>query len=358
MFVAWRDLRFARGRFALMGSVVALVTALVVLLSGLTAGLTRESTSAIAGLHADHVAFTTPAPGQSPSFTASTVRASQWRRWAAVPGVTDATPLGISTVRAAAGDRAAALSAFGVPAGAPIASAARQVAPGRVVLSTGAADALGAKPGAPVTIAGQPLTVAAIDGDASFAHTPVVWTTLADWQRLVPGPAGARATVVALRTTAGADLAAADRRLGTDAVTRSDALDAIDGHAAENNSLQMMRGLLFAISALVIGAFFAVWTVQRAGDLAILRALGAPVRALLRDALGQALVLLLAGTATGALAATLAGALAAGAVPFVLDAGTVLVPVAVTIVLGLGGAALSVRRIGSIDPLQALGSVR
>jgi hypothetical protein len=36
-----------------------------------------------------------------------------------------------------------------------------------------------------------------------------------------------------------------------------------------------MRGFLFAISALVIGAFFTVWTIQRGGDVAVLKALGA-----------------------------------------------------------------------------------
>ncbi|GHH86333.1 hypothetical protein GCM10018793_57800 [Streptomyces sulfonofaciens] len=39
MFLALRDLRFARGRFALMGAVVALIAVLGVLLSGLASGL-------------------------------------------------------------------------------------------------------------------------------------------------------------------------------------------------------------------------------------------------------------------------------------------------------------------------------
>ncbi len=47
MFLAVRDIRFAKGRFALMGSVVALITLLLVMLSGLTAGLGNQSTSAI-----------------------------------------------------------------------------------------------------------------------------------------------------------------------------------------------------------------------------------------------------------------------------------------------------------------------
>ncbi len=49
----------------------------------------------------------------------------------------------------------------------------------------------------------------------------------------------------------------------------------------------MMRGFLFAISALVIGTFFTVWTIQRNGDVAVLKAPGASTPNLLKDALGQ-----------------------------------------------------------------------
>ena len=47
MFVALRDLRFARGRFVLIGSVVALITVLVGFLSGLTGGLATQNISAV-----------------------------------------------------------------------------------------------------------------------------------------------------------------------------------------------------------------------------------------------------------------------------------------------------------------------
>ncbi|NEC20873.1 ABC transporter permease, partial [Streptomyces parvus] len=100
MFVAWRDLRFAKGRFALMGSVVVLITLLVGLLSGLTAGLARENTSAVTGLDADHLAFAAPPDGQAESFADSTVREDDWRAWAARPGVAAAQPVGIRTLNA------------------------------------------------------------------------------------------------------------------------------------------------------------------------------------------------------------------------------------------------------------------
>ncbi|MFJ1925391.1 MULTISPECIES: ABC transporter permease [unclassified Streptomyces] len=360
MFVAWRDLRFARGRFALMGTVVVLITLLVGLLSGLTAGLARENTSAVTGLSADHLAFAAPPDGQSVSFTNSTVEESAWRSWAGRPGVEKAQPLGIRTVDAAAvaGERTAAVSAFGVEPDSGLAPSGTPVGPGKVVLSAQAAEDLSARTGDRLRLGGTDVTVAAVAGDASYSHTPVVWTALADWQRLGADGA-ARATVIALTTTDGADLAAGDRAAGTSTLTLDGSLTAIGSYQAENGSLQLMRGFLFAISALVIGAFFTVWTIQRSGDVAVLKALGASTPYLLRDALGQAVVMLAVGTGIGtALASGIGALVSGGAVPFVLEASTVLVPAAVMIALGAVGAALSIRRITAVDPLTALGSAR
>lgn len=350
MFVAWRDLRFARGRFALMAAVVVLITLLVGLLSGLTAGLGRESTSAITDLPADHLVFSAPAQDAAPSFTSSSVGPDQWQAWAAVPDLQRAEPLGVATTRVESGDRSAALTAMGVLPGSALAP--EPVTPGGVVLSTGAAEALGAGPGDTVTLAGVALGVTAVSGDAAYSHTPVVWTGLDDWQRLTPG--GAPATVIALTTGGPVDLAGADAELGTHTLSRADSLSAIGSYTAENGSLQLMRGFLFAISALVIGAFFTVWTIQRSGDIAILKALGAGTGYLLRDALGQAVVLLVGGTALGTGLAAALGAVAAGSVPFLLDTTTMLVPAVVIIVLGALGAGLSIRRITAVDPLTAL----
>ncbi|MFB7505048.1 ABC transporter permease [Streptomyces broussonetiae] len=364
MFVAWRDLRFAKGRFALMGTVITLITLLVGLLSGLTAGLGRQNISAITGLPADRIAFAAPGPGQKLSYADSTVTARQWEQWAKMPGVTRAEPLGITTTRAAAGDRSAAVCAFGVRPGSHLAPDGGTIRGLTAVLSITAAADLGVKPGDPFTLAGRKLTVAAVRGDASFSHTPVIWTGLTVWRQTAASGgagdgAGPTATVIALNTTPGTDVPAADRAVGTRTVSKAGSLSAIGSYTSENGSLQLMRGFLFAISALVVGAFFTVWTIQRSGDIAVLKALGASTAHLLKDALGQAAVLLAAGTLLGTGAAAALGALVVKhAVPFVLTPATVLVPAAVMILLGTLGAALSVRRITSVDPLTALGSAR
>ncbi|MFJ7158997.1 ABC transporter permease [Streptomyces sp. NPDC101118] len=359
MFVAWRDLRFAKGRFALMGTVVVLITLLVGLLSGLTSGLARENTSAVTGLPATHLAFAAPAGGQQVSFTNSSVPESAWRSWAGRPGTTSAQPIGIRTLNATAGELSAAVSVFGVEPDGGLAPAAP--GPGRAVLSEKAAAELGVRAGDRIRLGSTEATVGAVRGDAAYSHTPVVWVTLDDWQQPAGGPSGdgPRATVIALDLAGSADVAAGDAAAGTKTEAKDRALTAIGSYSAENGSLQLMRGFLFAISALVIGAFFTVWTIQRSGDVAVLKALGASTPYLLKDALGQAVVMLAAGTGLGTALAAGLGALIGGSdVPFVLDAPTVLVPAAVMIVLGVLGAALSIRRITAVDPLTALGSAR
>ncbi|WP_232624966.1 ABC transporter permease [Micromonospora sagamiensis] len=345
-----------------MGTVIVLITLLVGLLSGLTAGLGQQNISAITGLPANMIAFGAPGEGEKLSFSNSTVTEKQWQQWATTPGVNRAEPLGISTTRATAGNRSTGVSAFGVEPGSTLAPGSSKIGEHAAVLSVTAAKDLGVAGGDTFTLGGQEVEVAAVSGDASFSHTPVIWTSLSLWQKLTPPTGttdGPTATVIALDTRSGTDILAADDVADTRTVSTDDSLSAIGSYASENGSLQLMRGFLFAISALVVGAFFTVWTIQRSGDVAVLKALGASTANLLKDALGQAVVLLTGGTLLGTGLAAGLGALVTGAaVPFLLTPATVLVPAAVMIALGALGAALSIRRVTSVDPLTALGSAR
>src|SRR5690606_35406189 len=61
VFLALLELRAARGRFALMGSVVVLVAALVGIVSGFTTGLGDDTVSALRALPASHLVFSSDA---------------------------------------------------------------------------------------------------------------------------------------------------------------------------------------------------------------------------------------------------------------------------------------------------------
>ncbi|QIZ38239.1 ABC transporter permease [Saccharopolyspora sp. ASAGF58] len=356
MFLAIRDIRFAKGRFALMGSVVGLITLLIVLLSGLTAGLAHQSTSAITQLPATHIAFgSTSAEAPEQSFADSSITQAQLDAYRGTPGVQWAAPLGIIQTRleTAAGGTAATI--FGVRPTDGLAPA--PVTPGSLVVSRDLAEDNGLTIGQSVLAGTQRLTVSGIAGNAYYSHTPVAWTALETWSALRPPRADAPlATVIAAGMTA--DPAQPDAAAGTTTATAGASLTAIGSYSSENGSLLMMQGFLYAISALVIGAFMTVWTIQRSGDIAILKALGGATGYLLRDALAQSAIVLVLGAGVGGAAGAGLGALAMQAVPFQLTAATTVAPIAAMIVLGMIGAALAIRRITSVDPLTALGAVR
>src|SRR5699024_11760738 len=81
------------------------------------------------------------------------------------------------------------------------------------------------------------------------------------------------------------------------------------GYTAEMMTLTMIKWFLFVIAALVTGAFFLVWTNQRAGNTPTLRAMGATKGFLLRDSLGQAVRILALSIVAGALIAVGLGSL-------------------------------------------------
>ncbi len=357
MFVALRDLRHARGRFALISTVVVLVTVLVVFLSSLTAGLARASVSALTDLPADRVAFGMASSADKPDLTSSRVTQDQWQAWSRQPGVREAEPLGVATTRATSAGTTIAVTAFGVGTGSTLTPGGGP-RDGQVVLTERGAADLHVGVGDTLALDGAELVVArVVPEDLQLSHTPVVWTSLRDWQGVGARGAAAGApvaTVVALRTDGGVDVASVDDELATTTVTTREARSAVASFTAENLSLTTMQAFLVVISALVVGAFFTVWTISRQGDVAVLKALGASTRYLLRDAMGQASLVLLAAVAAGVGVAAAAGTALAGLLPVEVSASTTLLPAASLVVLGLLGAAAAVARVSRTDPHAAL----
>ncbi|MDQ1124733.1 ABC transporter permease [Microbacterium trichothecenolyticum] len=350
MYVAWRDLRFARGRFALIGAVVALITLLVGFLSGLTGGLAAQNVSAVLALPGDTLVLQ-PVGGATATFADSRIDDATVAAWRSADGVRAVTPVGIAQTRAEGPGSGGGVALFGAD------TASAPPRDDEVTLSAGAATALGAAAGDDVTIAGSRYRVAGVGGDAWYSHTPVVSMTASAWAGIDRRLGGAGLPTV-LAVSGDADWSAVATETGTTASTPLSSLTALPTFRSEIGSLALMIAMLFAVSALVVGAFFTVWTMQRAGDVAVLKALGASTPALLRDALGQALVVLAAGVGVGIALTAGLGALADGALPFVLSPLTTLAPALVMIALGVLGAAVSLRIVTASDPLTALGSTR
>ena len=355
MYVAWRDLKFARGRFVLIGTVVALITLLVGFLSGLTMGLADQNVSGLTGLRADRIVFSAPADNETLSYADSAVTGADADAWSTRPGVDQVSPLGISQLRLGAGDKQTSVALFGSVAG----FGDTPSRAGHLTLSETAAADLGVTSGDTVDLAGSAFTVDSVTADSWYSHTPVVWLPLTDWQNMAAasGRPGIFASVLAVSGDS-TDFAAADRVVGTSSTGVLESLTALEAFRSEIGSLLLMVAMLFGISALVVGAFFTVWSIQRQPDVAVLKALGASSRMLVVDALSQAAIVLVVGVGIGIGLTALLGAVAGSVLPFVLSPLTTLLPGAAMFALGLAGAAFALRSVTSADPLTALGSNR
>ncbi|MCR2812564.1 MULTISPECIES: ABC transporter permease [Microbacterium] len=380
MFLALRELKFARGRFALMGVVIALISLLVVLLSGLSSGLVNDGVSGLKSMPATAFAFDGGTKKDN-AFSRSVVDGDQLAAWQDAEGIAEAEPMGVNIVNGVTDDGTQIdLTLFGVePDGflaPPVSSGDGIATPGGIVVSEPMKDE-DVEIGTVVTLDRLDLELTVVgftEGQATFGHVDVAYLPLDTWKLMAAGatqpgaPTQAQiaeldfpfSSVVALKAADGAkpDYAAIDADADTTTMTLTESFNASPGYEAETLTLSMIQFFLYAISALVVGAFFTVWTIQRSHDLAVLRAVGASSRYLLRDSLMQAAILLVGFTALGVAAGVGLGALMPAAMPFDLEAAPIALASGLTILLGLIGAGVAVLRIVRIDPLRALGGQR
>ncbi len=338
MYLALRELRTARARFVTITAVVVLVAVLVTFISGLTAGLKYQNLSAIQAFPSGDLIFAaTDGPA---SFDESALTPAQVGK--ALADDPTAVPIGIERAKLTYRGTPTSVAIIGMP----VKAAPQAVsAPGTVRLSAAAQRESGVAPGDVVELGGIRFTVADSVGDLWYAHSPVAYVAADDW-RAVSRSEGA-ATVVVSHVHAAPP--------GTTLVARADAPTAIASYTSENSSLTLITVMLFIVAALVVGSFFVVWTVQRVGDIATLKALGATTASLVRDSLGQAALVLVVGVGLGTSIAAGAGAVIGSAVPFVSSTSTTLLPATLLVGLGLVGSVVALRFLVTADPLSALG---
>ncbi|MFE3292623.1 ABC transporter permease [Rhodococcus sp. NPDC059234] len=376
MFLALRELWFARTRFLLMGAVIALISILMVILSGLSSGLVNDGVSALQRTPIQAFAFEQGTKTDS-AFSRSVVTEQQAQQWRERPDVQDAALFGNMIVNAKTGAGTPVdLTLFGIEPGSflePVPAEGGALRSDTDIIVSSTLRDQGVALGDTVVLdrLGTTLDVVGFTDDKrTFGHVDVAYLPLRTWQEVHAGAkmgekaapsAYSEASVIALRGVDGAvpDLAAGDAAAGTSAKTLDGSFDSSPGFSAEMMTMSMIKTFLYAIAALVVGAFFSIWTVQRTRELAVLRAMGSSTGFLLRDGLVQAIVVLLGSITVGVgLGLGLGSGLEGSGMPFALETGPVVNGAVLLIILGLVGAAVAIVRITRVNPLTALGENR
>jgi putative ABC transport system permease protein len=377
MFIAIRDLLFAKGRFLLMGTVVALVSFLVIALSGMSAGLVKANISGLMALPATHVAFEDT---DHPSYRNTMIQRYMWEAWQAADGVKAAEPMGHTIFNARTEDNAPLeIALWGLVPDSmiePTVTRGEQLGAREngVIVSGDLLDD-GVKIGDTITldrVLTELVVVGIIEDSRNLGHLPIIYAPLRKWQEATYGPPGGPppgeelpdilfdfVSIIVLQLEDGVDVAALDDANETISMAGEAFYAASTGYKDEVQSVQMIQSLLFVISAVVIGAFFSIWTIQRTKEIGLVKALGASNWYLVRDALGQAVLLIGAGTSVGVVLSLGVKKLVEGSgFPFMLQTNTLVAAIIALMVAGLIGAAMSVNRITRVDPIIALGQIQ
>ena len=379
MFLALRDLVFARGRFLLMATVIVMMALMMVLLTGLSSGLVDRNISGIRALPITHLAFEYD---DKPTWSNSMVERGMWEGWAGQTGVRAAKPLGNTNFNARTSK------------GEPVTIALWGIEPGSFI-DPGAdiGQAIGAEPYGVVVsrmlvaehnvevgdtiVLDRVLTelkvVGILNAHNNIAHTAIVYAPFRLWAEASYGPPGGApegeslpdilydfATVVALQLEEMTEIAPIDEELFTVALDMPMSFVASPGYKAERDSVRINQGFLLVIATLIIGAFFSIWTIQRTQEIGLIKALGASTGYLVRDALAQVSLLLAVAVSTGVgIGYGLGGLIVERTdIPYVIDVQAMLISGGLVIGGGLLGAVLAVRTIARIDPIIALGQLR
>jgi putative ABC transport system permease protein len=344
--VAWlisiRDLQWRRRRFAIAVVATALVFALGLVLSGVSASFDNEISRTVDSFGADAwlVRANTLGPFTAPT-TMPASRAQQVRR---LPGVRRAAPLLIlGATTTTPSDRNVNL--VGVVPG-TVGSTRALDRPLRSVRAAVADDTLGLDQGDRLDLNGANLRVAAVThGMTYFAGIPRVTLPLRRAQRLaIEG----RPLATAIVTEGRPRVVPRELTLLDNDDVEKDLARPI---SKAKDTISLIRVLLWAVAAGIIGAIVYLSVLERVGDFAVLKAIGVSTRKLVTALLLQSLLLsmvsaLLAIGFEAAIAPTVAMSVEVPTASFVT------LPVVAALV-GAIASLLGLRRAVAVDPSLA-----
>lgn len=358
MFLALREIRHAKLRFALITGVIVMVSSLVFILSGLANGLSAGNTAAIDAMPIDGMVVSA---GSDYLLDRSSVPAAAAETIAGIDGIEAAEPLGVSSanIKAEGSDAIIGVSFFGVVPGGIVAPGDGFGGQGRGVVIDESLTEDGIGPGDTfaTTPGGVELTVVGVISDHSYRLRPAVYMPLDLWRQLQPARDGADADTVSAIVVRGSDAALTaipGAVPGTMVGSTGQVASHIPGESEQNATLLLIQVFLVVIAAGIIAAFFYIITLQKTPELGVMKAIGTGTGYLARTLIAQVLALAVVGVLLGISVADTLALLIGSAVPYSISTGRMALFGSVLLLVAVGGTALSLARIARVDPLDAI----
>lgn len=362
MFLALREIRHAKLRFALITLVIVMVSSLVFIISGLANGLSEGNTAAIEALPADAIVVSAGSDFQLDRSTLTTTDVSPI---AAIPGIEAAEPIGISsaTVSSTTSDSLIGVSLFGLTPDGMVSPSLVEGSwigdtPNGVVIDNSLAKN-GIDVGDSITLEpeGIALDVVGITSGQTYRIAPVVFMPFELWQAARSATGGNQSDVVPAILVNGSETALAqipDSVPNTIVGSKLQISNHIPGESEQNSTLLLIQIFLVVIAAGIIAAFFYIITLQKMPELGVMKAIGTGTGYLAKALVAQVFALALAGVLLGISISDTLALVIGDAVPYSVSMDRMALFGSLLLLVALASTLLSLMRIARIDPLDAI----
>lgn len=358
MFLAIKDLKYNKSRYSLIVSMLILLTFMVLFLSGLANGLSLATSASIKNAQADHYILSDDSDS---IITRSTLTKKQLQE---VSGMTssEVTPINLMRMSMYKKDTQKKLDvtylavdtdSFMMPTvidGSEITAdentillnksfIEEEVAIGDTIIDSAS---------------GIELKVAGFVKDEMYGHSGVGIISLDTFKNIRTEINKNDETPYNAIAIKGNDIDNIELE-NTVVLSKDDVIKNIPGHAQEQMSINMILWVLVIVSAVILGVFFYIITMQKLTEFGVMKALGMEMKTLSAMIISQVLILAGGSMLVGNILTFAVSSFLPSSMPFSLMLSSAVLISIVFLIISVLVSLVSLRKVAKIDPLMAIG---
>ncbi|WP_163102336.1 ABC transporter permease [Peribacillus alkalitolerans] len=361
MFLALRELKFAKLRYVLIASIMVLISWLVLFVSGLANGLSTDNASAIQNMNAEYIVLQEHSENRlnRSILTEETIQNVKGQEGSSTPlGMQMTTITKNGSVQKwdatfFAIDFTSKLTPKVVEGKSISNKSMNEVVADLSLKSEGVdlGDVIQEK------MSGKEFEIVGFTEGQTFSHSPVIHMNLKEWEELIQTKNDAKASFNALILDTDEVTAQkiASEVSGIEVISKKEALNGIPGYKEEQGSLIMMIVFLFVIAAFVLAVFFYVMTIQKMNQYGVLKAIGAKSSYLARTIISQVMSISILSLSVSVSLSYGVAFILPKSIPFSLTPTLVIGCAVLFLAVSVIGSLLSLYRVVKVDAIEAIG---
>ena len=351
MFLALKELKQSKLRYGLIGTIMILLSFLVLIISGLANGLSNANASSILEMKAEKFVVSEDAEGK---LLRSQIKKEDVDNVLAQVSEKEAVPMHIamSTFEKEGSSKKVDIAIFANKQDSfitpkVIEGKAIDLEDNEIIIDESAKNkGIALKDKIVDPISKKAFKVVGFTENEMFSHAPVAYMNEKVWESIAL-PHQKEYNVIALNT---------DKEINNaKVVEKKEVLQSIPGYKEEQGTLTMIIAFLLVITALLIGVFFYVITLQKTQQLGVLKAIGTKNSYLANSLVVQAVFLTVVALIVGIGLTLAVQTVFPESMPFLLTTTMMVQYSIIFIVISVLGTLISLYQVLKVDALEAIG---